>query len=389
MDEGEALDKESTLRDLGFDSMLSVELRNRLEVELGLSLPATLLFDYPTLAQLEAHLIERSSEGESAVAAAGVGARETFGVSASGPGGSIGISGVGCRFAGCHAPGDLWATLEGAKDTIAVIPRDRFNWEDMYDPDRATPFKSVCKWGSFMEGIAEFDASFFSISPREASAMDPKNRMLLETGWECIERGAVDPLRLQSETARLPVGVYVGIWPSEYSERITDDALLQFLGVGTAISAAAGRVSYFFGLKGACLSIDTACSSSLVALHAAVVAMETAREDCALCFGTNSVISAGSIVSMSKAGMLSPDGRCKTYDQSANGYVRGEGCGALFVRMITSGGGEDHGVALASIVGHAVIQDGRSNGLTAPNGPSQVKLIREALKSLSAVDDHQ
>jgi acyl transferase domain-containing protein len=201
----------------------------------------------------------------------------------------------------------------------------------VYDPEMSAAGKTVSKWGGFFDGLEQFDASFFGISPREAMAMDPRGRMLLETGWECAEDAGLAPLALERD-AEHTVGVYVGTWPSEYGERVQEEQLLQYVGVGTAPSAAAGRVSYFFGLTGNCVSIDTACSSSLVALVQGAQAVSSGREEIALCFGTNSLCSASGFVVNSKLGMLSPDGRCKTFDASANGYVRAEGCGAVLLR---------------------------------------------------------
>ena len=175
----------------------------------------------------------------------------------------------------------LWAAFAAGHDGISVIPKERWRWEEMYDPDGSQEGKSVSKWGGFFVGIEEFDAGFFGISPREALAMDPRSRMLLETGWESAEAAGLNPMALE-EPGGETVGVYVGTWPSEYGERISDDQLIQFVGVGTAPSAAAGRVSYFFGLTGTCVSIDTACSSSLVALAygCRVVSAEQKRWRC-------------------------------------------------------------------------------------------------------------
>jgi acyl transferase domain-containing protein len=227
------------------------------------------------------------------------------------------------------------------------------------------------RWGGFFSGVELFDAAFFSISPREAKAMDPQHRMLLECAWQVVESACVDPMALKDGKT----GVYVGMSSGDYSRRLAEDGPAEFGSTGVASSTAAGRISYVLGVTGAALSIDTACSSSLVSLIYGAKSVERGEEEVALCFGVQALCDGGLFLSFGKAGMLSPDGRCKTFDARANGYVRAEGCGAL----VCSASKWISNAELGSLVGHAINQDGRSNGLTAPNGPSQVKLILEAL----------
>ncbi len=362
--EGHEIDENVALRDIGFDSILSVELRAKLAQELQVDLPATLLFDYPTLHKVKQRILELNGiYGEMASHHFSQKRTDLSGTS---------IVGISCKFGNCVSLKDLWSILCCGEDQIKVVPEHVFKWEQVFS-DSGEGISTISKWGCFVRDGDMFDASFFGISSREALAMDPKARWLLETSWNCLESANVNPFDIE-EQFQGPVGVFVGIWASEYAERITMEANYQFIGVGTFSSAAAGRISYFLNLTGKCVSTDTACSSSLVALVDASNYL-MAGGIAALCFGTNSVISASSTMFMSKAGMLSPDGRCKTFDVKANGYVRGEGCGALLIKHFS----EDR-PCFGYLVGHAINQDGRSNGLTAPNGPSQVKLIREALR---------
>ena len=260
MSEIDALDETAALRDLGFDSVMSVELRDRISEQLGTQLPATLLFDYPTMKALRAKMLELV--GVTDVGAV-VEVRNKKGQMAGEV--RVVLCGVACRFGEAWSVKGLWRVFSEGLDEVKVVPKSRWRWEDVYDADASSAGKSVSKSGRLLDGLEQFDASFFGISPREAMAMDPRGRMLLETGWECAEDAGLVPLSLERDASHT-VGVYVGTWPSEYGERVQDEQLLQYVGVGTAPSAAAGRVSYFFGLTGNCVSIDTACSSSLVSL---------------------------------------------------------------------------------------------------------------------------
>ena len=276
------------------------------------------------------------------------------------------VIGQSCRFASAWNMVQLWELLIDGGDGVSTVSPSRWNWIELDE--------SIPKWGCFFVGLEQFDGGFFNISPREAKGMDPQHRMLLECSWECIESSGNDPNSMKD--LEYSVNVYVGIQGSEYSSLFTSAAAGST--TGSALSTAAGRISYILGIDGEAMSIDTACSSSLVAIHHGVKSITKGEAGTSLCFGVNAMIDKNVFPALFQAGMLSPDGRCKTFDNTANGYVRGEGCGSI---MITRD--DNNNNVLSKIVGHAVNQDGRSNGLTAPNGPSQVKLIKEATKNIS------
>src|SRR5262249_42931884 len=236
--------------------------------------------------------------------------------------------------------------------------------------------KMITRRGGFLEEVDCFDAAFFGVAPREAVRMDPQQRLLLEVVWEAIEHAG----RCAEELAGTTTGVFVGISSGDYGHAaLTDPETLDaYTGTGSALSIAANRISYIFGLQGPSLAVDTACSSSLVALDLACQSLRTGRCDLALAGGVNLMLSPELTIAFSQARMMSPDGRCKTFDAAADGYVRGEGCGVVVLKRL-GGGGRDGDRIRAVIRGSAVNHDGRSNGLTAPNGQAQEAVIRAAL----------
>jgi acyl transferase domain-containing protein len=276
----------------------------------------------------------------------------------------VNVSGYACRFDTAWNLETLWGLLFNNHDGVSVIPKDRWNWEEVKG--------NVPKWGCFFVGIALFDAAFFNISPREAQEMDPQHRMVLECAWESVESAGVDPYSLEDQDKL--IGVYIGIGTSDYASLSATKVSL----TSSATSVASGRVSYVLGITGTAVSIDTACSSSLVALVFGCRSIESGEEAASLCFGVRAICTSADYVSLSRLGMLSVDGRCKTFDNSANGFVRSEGCGGLFIARCGHMTTASHG----RISGHSINQDGKSNGLTAPNGRSQVKLIKEATKTI-------
>lgn len=367
-DKNRPIPTEQPLQELGLDSLMSIELRNKLNELTGRSLPATLLFDYPSVDALLGYLAPATTESEGPRSAAPP-------LQADEP---IAIVGVACRFpGGSNTPEDFWDLLADGIDAVTEIPGDRWNVNRYYDPDPEAPGKMYTRQGAFIDAVRDFDAHFFGISPREATHMDPQQRLLLEVSWEALERAGQGTVR-NSKT-----GVWLGICSSDYSRHhlFSGDpkSISAYSGIGSVYSVAAGRIAYCLGLKGPAIAIDTACSSSLVAAHLALRSLRARETDRALVAGVNLMLSPESTIYFSKLKALSPDGRCKTFAASADGYGRGEGCGVLVLKRLSDAQADGDRI-LALIRGSAVNQDGRSAGLTAPNGPSQQQVIEEALR---------
>ena len=363
------------LRDLGLDSLMAVELRNRISGLAGRSLPATIAFDYPNVAALARYLLDDVLELDDAPApiVAVEPRRET--------GGPIAVIGMGVRFpGGANDPERFWQKLLEGYDAITKVPADRWDADALFDPDPDAPGKMITRFGGFIEDVDRFDASFFGITPREVASMDPQQRMLLEVGWEAIEDSGRVPDNLVGSSS----GVYIGLSNNDYAKLLgrnggTED-IDAYAGTGSSFSVAAGRLSYTFGLQGPAVVVDTACSSSLVAIHLACQALDRGECDLALAGGVNLILSPEATIYFSKIRVMAPDGHCKTFDDAADGYIRSEGCGvAVLARLEDAIANSDR--ILAVIRGSAVNQDGRSFGLTAPNGPSQEDVIRRALAS--------
>lgn len=292
----------------------------------------------------------------------------------------IAIVGMSCRFPGdATSPEAFWNLLEQKTDAITEVPEDRWSIDDYYNSDPNIPGKMISRCGGFVPHLYDFDASFFGISPREAITLDPQQRLLLELGWEALENAAIAPSQLQGQA----VGMFVGLSSIDYWQKALaqpPEDIDAYLTTGNTHSVAAGRLSFFLGLTGPSLAIDTACSSSLVALHLACQSLR--QEECtmALAGGVNRIITPQASINFSKAGMLSPDGRCRTFDQKASGFGRAEGGGMVVLKRLRDAQADGDRVE-AVILGSAVNHDGRASGLTVPNGPAQQTVIGQALKA--------
>src|SRR5215475_6323021 len=291
----------------------------------------------------------------------------------------IAIIGMSCRFpGGAESPETFWQLLHDGRDAITEVPADRWNMATYYDPTPDTPGKMYTRWGGFVSRVDQFDPQFFGISPREAISIDPQQRLLLEVSWEALEHAGQVPDRL----AGSQTGVYVGITSNDYARLLMQAGdrkhLDAYFVTGNALNATAGRLSYTLGLQGPSMAIDTACSSSLVAIHLACQGLRHSECRQALAGGVNLMLSPEATVALCQASMLSSDGRCKTFDAAADGYVRGEGCGIVVLKRLSHAVADgDH--VLALIRGSAVNQDGPSSGFTVPSGSAQQALLRQAL----------
>ncbi len=291
----------------------------------------------------------------------------------------IAVVGIGCRFpGGVSGPDAYWKLVSEGVDAISEIPADRWDAEEFYDPDTFAPGRMASKWGGFISDVSGFDAEFFGISPREAEAMDPQQRLMLEVAWEALEHANISPEQL----AGIRGAVMMGVYYTEYQgiSAANPDNIDAYSATGNAHAVAVGRIAYLLGLRGPAMAVDSACSSSLVTIHLACQSLRLRESDIALAGGTSLILRPETQIAMSKWGMLSPRGKCHSFDAGADGFVRGEGSGIVVLKRLTDAI-RDGNQVLAVVRGSAINQDGRSNGLTAPNTIAQQDVIKSALRS--------
>ncbi|RSS53113.1 SDR family NAD(P)-dependent oxidoreductase [Streptomyces sp. WAC01280] len=388
-DDPAALSETTGFLDLGLDSIMAVDAAAALTETLGVDVGIGDVFGHPTVERLSAELTGRLAGRTTApaprkapaavrpVQAPAVTPEPAAEQPAPTDQEPIAIVGMAGRFPGADSVEEFWSLLDEGRDGVGPVPADRWDTAALHDPAGARPGSVSTDQGGFLSDIRRFDAAFFDVPAREAESLDPQQRLLLEAAWHALEDAGTDPKSLAGSRT----GVFVGISNSDYA-RVLESGGLEpldaYFATGTALNAAAGRLSYYLGAQGPALAVDTACSSSLVALHLAVRSLRSGETDRALTGGVNVIAAPSCSVAVSRAHMLAPDGRCKTFDASADGFVRAEGCGVLVLRRL-SDALRDGEQVLAVIHGSAVNQDGASSGFTAPNGTAQRQVIRAAL----------
>jgi acyl transferase domain-containing protein/acyl carrier protein/ribosomal protein S18 acetylase RimI-like enzyme len=373
------------LRDIGLDSLDLLGFRTQLQQMFEQPLSPTFFFSYPTLRDIRSFFDKAPA---TAVPANPVAAQDTQ-VDFDEPASeatfaplpqdrtAIAVVGMAGRFPGSTNLEGYWDILAQGRDAITEIPRERWDVDAYFSANQATRGKIVSRHGGFLQRVDEFDPAFFNISPREAQSMDPQQRLLLEIHWEALESAGIDATRLRESAC----GIFVGLYSHDYEllqANADPDDLDIYHATGNSAAVAAGRVAYFLGTRGPALTVDTACSSSLVAVHQAIRSLRSGESALAIASGVNLILSPRASIAFSQAGMLSADGRCKTFDARADGYVRAEGCGAVVLKRLEDAQ-RDGDTIFAVLRGSAINQDGASNGLTAPSLPAQKSLLQSAL----------
>lgn len=379
LDTPEPPELDRPLIELGLDSLMAVEFGTELQQMLGdqFAVGPTMLFDHPTIDAIVDFVLELISsdsdtETDSAAAVASDAPADAVRVRE-----DVAIIGMSCRFPGANNVEEFWQNLLDGVDSVGEIPTDRWDIDRFYSEDRSSG-KMYTREGGFLEGIGDFDAEFFNISPQEACWIDPQHRMLLENSYRALEDAGIPTAPLADSN----VGVFMGIMGQDYAflPKLDDlEVIKAFQGAGLSHSAGVGRISYVFGFEGPSVAVDTASSSSLVALFQAVRSLQDGNCNMALAGGVNAILAPVNSLLMSKAGLLAPDGRCKSFSSTANGFGRGEGCGIVVLKRL-SDAQRDGDRIMAVVRGGAVVHNGFSGGITAPNSKSQARVITEALQ---------
>lgn len=357
----EQLSEQDEFSSQGIDSAAAVPFMDSVSRALGQKLPVTLLYEYTTPRALFNYLNQAAAPVINN-AATRVRAVKT----------KIAIVGLACRMPSAKNAQEFWQNLTAGRDAITEIPGARWDWRDVYSADPSATGKTNSRWGGFLDDIDQFDARFFNISGVEAKYMAPEQRLLLQSCWHAIE----DAGYAEHDFYGRSVGVFIGARPADYAERIQQAGIqpdaATLLGNDNAILAA--RIAYYMNLKGPVITVDTACSSSAVAIHMACESILRGESDLVLAGGISLVTTPTQYLVNTKAGMLSPDGRCKTFDQSANGFVQGEGCGVVVLKPLEQALADQDRI-YAVIEASGINQDGKTNGITAPSGEAQKKLL--------------
>lgn len=357
----------------GLDSAESVMLAENLSKVINRELDPTILWNYPTIESLSSFIKSSFEEEEQSSGSQKMNAQSEEELGQEG----IAIIGIGCRFPGANNKDEFWNVLRQGVDAISKVPNERWDINE-YNAHSSKAGKKITNWGGFLTNIDQFDTRFFGISPREAELMDPQQRILLEVCWEALEDAGIPMEKVNGSKT----GTFIGISTNDYGRMVMNsrngDYDLYPM-TGNSFSIAANRISYVFNLRGPSIAVDTACSSSLTAVHLAFKSIVENEVEMAIAGGVNLILSPEITAGFSKAGMMAADGRCKTFDYKADGYVRGEGAGVVILKSLRKAQ-EDGDLIYAVIKGTAMNQDGKSNGITAPNGQSQEAVLKEAYK---------
>ncbi len=351
--------------DYGLDSINAALVSGELSQYVGRNLSPAVLYEFTSVNELARHLAPIEP------LASGIISKDEKAKKCE----QIAVVGIGCRFPGAGSLDDFWRLLRNGVDAVTEVPPERWDATRYYDPNPATPGKTNTKWGGFLKDADKFDAGFFNISPREAVNMDPQQRLLMEVAWHALE----DAGCTREELIGAKCGSFIGISSMEYAQRIlgSSENIGPYLATGNSASIAANRLAYYFNWSGPSLAVDTACSSSLVAVHLACRSIWDGESDLAIAGGANLILSPTLSINFTKAGVMSPDGRCRSFDARANGFVRSEGVGIVVLKPLSTALANRDRI-YCTIRASSINQDGRSNGLMAPNGRAQAALLKEA-----------